>query len=108
MALTKSEIIASLGQELQKAIDDEILRTMMSMSNKEPRLKFKRVNDRPYVLEYGMEYNPGTFTPTGLRDHHLTDIRDWCADNDCGEFIDMYKIAFRSEKEMAWFMLRWS
>ena len=104
MALTESEILESLAQKLQNLIDARV----MTMSNKEPRLKFKRVNDRPYVLEYGMEYNPGTFTPTGLRDHHLTDIRDWCADNDCGEFIDMYNIAFRNEKEMAWFLLRWS
>jgi len=106
MALTTNEIIESLAQELQKGIDDEIFE--MIFSDTQPKLVFRRVKNDKYTLEYGMEYGPGSFTPTGLRAYHLTDIKSWCADNDCGEFIDMYNIAFRNEKEMAWFLLRWS
>jgi len=80
----------------------------MEISYKEPRLEFRPVKDDPLTLEYAMAYYPGCFTPTGMRDYHLEDIKKWCAENNCGEFKDVYRITFNSEKELFWFKLRWT
>ena len=83
----------------------------MELRYEEPRLVFRPVQGKPLILEYALAYYPDCFTLTGINDHHLTDIRQWCADNDCGHLPDgfdpWYHIVFRSEKEIAWFLLRW-
>ena len=80
------------------------------MSYTEPKLVFKKTVN-PLVLMYGMEYGPDTFTPTGLRPHHIEPIEKWCIDNSCGE-VDLdplrYYIKFKREDEVAWFLLRWT
>jgi len=106
MSSIEEQMAKILSEEIQKAIDQEILMAISA----EPKLVFRRYTKghQKYELEYGMEFSAGTFTPTGLRDYHLADIKAWCVENDCGQFVDFYRIVFRDEKEMAWFLLRWS
>lgn len=71
------------------------------------KLVFRKTED-PLVLEYGMEHSPGTFTSTGLRDHHLNPVETWCQENNCGALRTWpYHILFNSEAEVAWFLLAW-
>lgn len=89
------------------------------------KLAFRRIPNSNVKLEYGIQYNRDTFIPVGMQCHgdtvfpvelpDLTEIKQWCKDHDCGVFPDIgnqdtidYKIAFRNEKELAWFLLRWS
>ena len=104
------EIVKNLARQIQEEVDDECIRVMMSIRYKEPRVEFRPIEDKPLSLEYALAYYPGCFTPTGMGAHHLKDIKQWCADNDCGSFDDLfpYTIHFRNEKEMFWFKLRWA
>ena len=105
----EDEIVKNLARQIQEEVDDEVIR-MMSSRYKEPRVEFRSIKDKPLSLEYALAYYPGCFTPTGLNAYHLRDIKQWCADSDCGIFDDLfpYTIHFRDEKELLWFKLRWS
>ena len=103
--MTEEDICKILAEELQKAIDDEILGVL---TNTDPKLVFRRTDD-PLVLEYGMDHGRGSFTPTGLKTHHVEPVAEWCFENSCGILHSYpYHIVFKDESEVAWFLLRWS
>ena len=82
---------------------------MIHHNYKEPKLVFKTIDGTEFTIEYGMAYYPGCFTPTGIRDYHIKDIKQWCQDNDCGIFDEtIHTIHFRNNEEMMFFILRWS
>lgn len=78
-----------------------------------PKIVFRLVANHPLVLEYGMEYDWGSFTPTGITNHHIDPIEAWCKDQDCGTFLKnenlglMYHIRFENTEKLAFFLLRW-
>jgi len=74
-----------------------------------PKLVFKRDHAIPLTLEYGLEYYPGCFTPTGLRDNHTDELHAWCEQHRCGYIRreEIYRISFASEQDLAFFLLRW-
>lgn len=104
--MTSEDITKILAKELQKAIDEEILGMLTSTG---PKLVFRKSQADPCILEYGMEYSQGTFTPTGLREEHVEPIAKWCFENSCGVLHSYpYQIVFKDEGEVSWFLLRWS
>lgn len=88
------------------------------------KLAFRRIPNSTTALEYGMQCRDTFIPASGIQwgEYPLipvglpvTEIKQWCKDHDCGVFPDIgnqdtidYKIAFRNEKELAWFLLRWS
>ena len=103
--MIEDDIYEVLSEELQKAIDKEILAIITDT----PKLKFRKSQYDPCILEYGMEYSRGTFTPTGLRDEHVEPVAKWCFDNSCGVVHKIpYQIVFKNEAEVAWFLLAWA
>ena len=76
----------------------------------EPKLEFRPASNHPLALEYALAYYPGCFTPTGLRDYHTKEVKQWCKDNNCGavDYSYPYTITFRDEKELVWFLMRWT
>lgn len=101
----EDEVVDIIAQELQKGITNE---TIFMLNGTEPKLVFRKTDD-PLVLEYSMAYYPGCFTPTGMRDHHIEPVAKWCFDNSCGIISKFpYHIEFKSEAEVAWFLLTWS
>jgi hypothetical protein len=103
--MTEEQICNLLAQELQKAIDSEIL---AMLTNNEPKLVFRKT-ENPLILEYGMDHGHGSFTPTGMRDYHTEPVAKWCFENSCGVISNFpYEIEFETEAHVAWFLLRWS
>jgi hypothetical protein len=79
------------------------------MSNTQPKLIFKQLNSDPLALHFGMEYAPGTFTPTGIRSEHTDPLIEWCTKHSCGTVdLSRHKIVFHDESDMVWFLLVWS
>ena len=64
---------------------------------------------QPGLIVYaGLAYDHGPSTSTGLREDHMAPVQIWCEEHRCGRRIafDMFK--FRSEAELAMFLLKWS
>lgn len=79
------------------------------MSNTQPKLIFEQAATAPLTLYFGMEYAPGTFTPTGLRREHTDLLIEWFTKHSCGTAdINRRKLVFHTESDMVWFLLRWS
>ena len=103
--MIEEEIYEKLSAEMQRAINEEILGIITSA----PKLAFRKSPHNPCILEYGMEYSRGTFTPTGLRDEHVEPVAKWCFDNSCVVLHKIpYQIVFKTEAEVAWFLLAWT
>lgn len=60
------------------------------------------------ILWARMQYDHGAVTLTGLRSDHLDPIQEWCVANKCGRRLSFEMFKFRSEKEIAMFLLKWS
>ena len=77
----------------------------------EPKLVFRPYEKLPLTIEYGLDWGGSTFTPTGLRPHHLTEIKEWCH-NYLSAPIVMPPletlIQFANDKDYMLFLLRWT
>lgn len=52
---------------------------------------------------------PVVFAPHtgGLRDYDMDPIQNWCVENRCGVRTSFDTFKFRTEDELAFFLLRW-
>jgi hypothetical protein len=79
----------------------------------EPKLVFRPYKKLPLTIEYGLDWGGGILTPTGLREHHLVEIKEWCHNYlsyVSPVAIPIYPliIQFANEKDYMLFLLRWS
>lgn len=61
----------------------------------------------PFILYARITYDHGPVTQTGLSDHDLDPIQDWCVENRCGRRTSFDQFRFRNEEELTMFLLRW-
>ena len=61
----------------------------------------------PLILYARIAYDHGPVTQTGLRDHDLDPIQDWCVANRCGVRTAFDTFKFRNERELSIFLLKW-
>lgn len=73
-----------------------------------PKLVFKPVEGKHLTYELAAAYYDGCFTMTGIRDHHIQPIVEWCAASDCGRRMAYNMFAFKNQAQAAMFMLRWA
>ena len=52
-------------------------------------------------------HSHGAITPTGLREEHLDPVQRWCEENKCGKRMAFHIFHFKTEKELAVFLLKW-
>lgn len=56
-------------------------------------------------LDYTREDYWGGF---GLTESDLTEIQQWCTENNCGRRVSFDTFQFRNQREITMFLLRWS
>jgi hypothetical protein len=61
-----------------------------------------------HYLRARCEYPYGAVTTTGLRDTDMDPVQDWCVANKCGRRTAFDTFKFRDERELAFFLLKWS
>ena len=61
----------------------------------------------PLIVIARIAYDHGPVTQTGLRDHDLDPIQDWCVANRCGVRTAFDTFKFRNERELSIFLLKW-
>jgi hypothetical protein len=81
----------------------------------EPKLVFRPYEKLSLTIEYGLDwgYAGGTFTPAGLREHHLVEIKEWCHNYLSAPIVMRMRpseplIQFANDKDYLMFLLRWT
>lgn len=77
----------------------------------EPKLVFRPYEKSPLTIEYGLDWGGGTFTRTGLREHHLDEIKEWCHNYlSAPVYMPYYTLTlqFANDKDYLMFLLRWT
>ena len=72
------------------------------------KLVWQREPGDKIILVAKCHYPHGAVTTTGLRDTDMDPIQDWCVANKCGRRTSFDTFRFRDEKELAFFLLKWS
>ena len=73
------------------------------MSNTQPKLIFEKIESYSLALSY----RHNAYTQDNRKAIDL--VTAWCTENSCGINDTLQELfIFRSEREMVWFMLRWT
>jgi len=101
----KDIVLQEAAKEIQLAIDLEVFQ---SFFNKPMKIVWERVFETyPLILYARIAYDHGPITQTGLRDHDLEPIQEWCVSNRCGRRTSFEQFRFRNEAEVTMFLLKW-
>ena len=69
-------------------------------------MKWVREYSKPYKLE--LKYKPGYDAWPEVQ-NTLTESKKWCKDNNMMIWDDgLFYVRFTNERDLAWFLLRWS
>jgi hypothetical protein len=71
------------------------------------KLVWQRDTPTSLTLYARLSYDHGPITQTGLRDHDLDPVQDWCVANRCGRRTSFEMFKFRNEAELSMFLLKW-
>lgn len=61
----------------------------------------------PLIVIARIAYDHGPITQTGLREHNLEPVQEWCMHNRCGRRTSFDTFKFRNEAELSMFLLKW-
>jgi hypothetical protein len=59
-------------------------------------------------LRVQLGYEHGAVTPTGLSEHMLIPVQEWCQENNCGRRMSFDLWQFRDQEEVTAFLLKWT
>ena len=69
-------------------------------------MQWVRERSKPYKLE--LKYKPGYDAWSEVQ-NTLTESKKWCKDNNMMFWDDgLFYVRFTNERDLAWFLLRWS
>lgn len=58
-------------------------------------------------LRVQLGYDHGAVTPTGLSEHMLYPVQEWCETTKCGKRMSFDLFQFRNDEEVTAFLLKW-
>jgi hypothetical protein len=98
-------VLEQAAKELQAAIDLEVFQSFFD--NRSMKIVWERDTKKSLVLYARISYDHGPITHTGLREHHLEPVQEWCMHNKCGRRTSFEQFQFRNEEEITMFLLKW-
>lgn len=98
-------VLEQAAKALQLSIDQEIFRSFFDDTSM--KIVWERDTNKPLILYARIAYDHGPITQTGLRDHDLDPVQDWCVQNRCGRRTSFEQFRFRNEAEISMFLLKW-
>lgn len=100
-------VLEQAAKEFQLAIDQEVFNSLFD--NVHMKLVWETwPRSGGHWLRVQMAYEHGAVTPTGLSEHMLIPVQDWCVENNCGERMGFDLFRFKNKKEVTMFLLRWT
>lgn len=98
-------VLEQSAKELQLAIDQEVFRSFFD--NRSMKIVWERDTEKSLIIYARISYDHGPITQTGLRDHDLDPIQEWCVHNRCGRRTSFDQFRFRNDEELTMFLLKW-
>lgn len=99
-------VLERVAKAIQLSIDQELFKTFFD--DGPMKIVWERDTSKSLILYARISYDHGPVTQTGLRDHDLDPIQDWCVQNQCGQRTSFEQFRFRNEQELSMFLLKWS
>jgi hypothetical protein len=99
-------VLEEAVKAMQRSIDQEVFQAFID--DRPMNIVWQRDTPTSLILYARISYDHGPITQTGLRDHDLDPIQEWCVQNRCGRRTSFEQFRFRNEQEVTMFLLKWS
>ena len=101
----QQHVMDQVAKQIQLSVDLEVFRAFID--DRLMKIVWQRDTEKSLVLYARLSYDHGPITQTGLRDHDLDPVQEWCMHNRCGRRTSFEQFRFRNEAEVTMFLLKW-